>query len=60
MSFSPALRILLLFLVYVNYVLLIQADMGFEEFFENDRKDYRNNSENKYPDDKIFFLTIKI
>jgi len=49
MSFSPALRILVFFLVYVNYVLIIQADMGFEEFFENDRKDYRNNRGNSYP-----------
>ena len=42
MSFSPALGILMLFLVYVKYVLLIQDYMGFEEFFDNNRKDYRN------------------
>jgi hypothetical protein len=28
--------------------------MGFEEFFENDRRDYRNNRGNRFPDDSEF------
>jgi hypothetical protein len=28
--------------------------MGFEEFFDNDRKDYRNNRENRYPEDNDY------
>jgi hypothetical protein len=28
--------------------------MGFEEFFENDRKPFRNNRENSYPEDNEY------
>jgi hypothetical protein len=28
--------------------------MGLEEFFENNRKDYRNNRQNSYPDDNEY------